>query len=120
MTPDEREVDRRRRMLYAALGFCRVAEVSAWREATALRAWLSTWSGLGHIVVGMERQGFSVALRKLPDDGWNATFQKHAMLAPEGFANAATPFDAVLGAAWSALNTRPVPTPGSEMVEEVL
>jgi hypothetical protein len=116
---EDRDVERRRRTLYAALGFCRIAETSPRREATALRAWLSTWSGLGHVVVGMQRQGFSVTLRKLPDDGWNATFQKHALLAPEGFANAATPFDAVLRAAWSALTTRPVPTPGSEMIEEV-
>ncbi len=102
----------RHRALYAALGFCQIADGPAFPEVTALKRWLSTWSGLGHVVVGMQRQGYAVTLRKLPDDGWNAIFQRDAMLAPDGFANAATPFEAVLRAAWSAVNTRPLSTPG--------
>ena len=119
MTPTRRDAEGRHRGLYAALGFCQITEGTAFPEITALKRWLLTWSGLGHVVVGMQRQGYAVTLRKLPDDGWNATFQRHVMLAPEGFANAATPFDAVLRAAWSALNTRPLSGPGSETVEQV-
>jgi hypothetical protein len=28
----------------------------------ALKRWLSAWTGLGHVVVGMERQGYAVSL----------------------------------------------------------
>jgi len=117
--PAGRDADARRHGLYAALGFCQISEATAFPEVTALKRWLSTWSGLGHVVVGMQRLGYAVTLRKLPDDGWNATFQRHVMLAPEGFANAAPPFDAVLRSAWSALNTRPLSGPGREIIEEV-
>jgi hypothetical protein len=113
------DAERRHLALYAALGFCQITDGPAFPEVTALKRWLSTWSGLGHVVVGMQRQGYAVTLRKLPDDGWNATFQRHAMLAPEGFANATTPCEAVLRAAWSALNTRPLSTPGREIIEDV-
>ena len=54
---------------------------------TALKRWLSTWSGIGHVAVGMERQGYAVSLRKLVDDGWTASFQEHALLAPAGRAS---------------------------------
>jgi hypothetical protein len=37
-----------------------------------------------------------------------------------GRANAPTPFRAVVDAAWRALNAKPMPTPGTEVVEEVL
>ena len=118
--PRSDDTERRRRLLYAALGFCRVAGLSAFPEASALKTWLSTWSGIGHIVTGMARQGYSVSLRKVPDDGWSATFQRQTMLAPEGFANASTPFDAVLGAAWSALNTRPLHAPRGDTADAPL
>jgi hypothetical protein len=55
---------------------------------------MSTWSGIGHIVVGMERQGFVVSLRRLVDDGWTASFHSHAMLAAGGIGTAT---DAVPG-----------------------
>ena len=38
-------------------------------EVTALKSWLGTSSGLGHIVVGMERQGYALSLRKIHDNG---------------------------------------------------
>jgi hypothetical protein len=90
-------------------------------EVTALKRWLTTWSGIGHIVVGMERQGYAVSLRKIHDDGWAASFHEHPLLAPDGFATAPTPFVAVQQAAWRALNAKPQRTTGGEeMVEEVL
>ena len=73
-------------------------------EVTALKAWLGTWSGLGHIVVGMERQGYALSLRKIHDNGWAATFHRHPLPAPEGFSTAAAPFVAVQQAALGGLS----------------
>jgi hypothetical protein len=74
----------RRSTLYAALGFYQLPDSRAFPEVAALKRWLSTWSGIGHVVVGMERQGFVVSLRRLVDDGWTASFHSHAMLAATG------------------------------------
>jgi len=87
---------------------------------TALKRWLSTWAGIGHGVVGMERQGFVVSLRRLVDDGWTASFHSHAMLAADGIETAPTPFEAVQTAAWRALNRLRITTPKSEMVEKLV
>jgi hypothetical protein len=111
---------RRRATLYAALGFCRLPPAPDMPEIAALQSWMLTWRGIGDIVVGMERQGYAVSLRRLVDDGWSAAFAEHRLIAPVGTANAPTPFRAVVDAAWAALNARPLPTPGVEMVEEVL
>ncbi len=64
-------------------------------EVTALKRWLGSWTGIGHIVVGMERQGYAVSLSQIPSNGWTATFVDHRLLAPAGFANAPNPFLAV-------------------------
>jgi hypothetical protein len=80
MTDADRE--RRRRTLYAALGFCQLEEHPAMPEVTALKRWLSTWTGIGHIVVGMERQGYAVSLSQIPSDGWTASFADHRLLPP--------------------------------------
>ena len=117
---DDTELARRRSLLYAALGFCELQPTSQTPEIAAFQAWMLTWRGIGDIVVGMERLGYALALRKLVDDGWSAVWEQHRLLAPAGHANAPTPFRAVVDAAWNALNAKPVPTPGSEMVEEVL
>jgi len=47
--------DRRRALLIAALSAVRVN--SRAQELVMLHAWLDTWSGLGAIVVGMQRHG---------------------------------------------------------------
>jgi hypothetical protein len=113
------DADARRRSLYSALGFCQLPESPEFPEITAFKAWMSTWRGIGDIVVGMERQGFAVSLRKLVDDGWNAAFEEHRLLAPAGRANAPTPFEAVQRAAWQALNHKPMGSPGvAESVEQ--
>jgi hypothetical protein len=110
-----RTVDRS--ALYTALGFCQFPESRAFPEVTALKRGMSTWSGIGHVVVGMERQGFVVSVRRLVDDGWTASFHSHAMLTADGIGTAPTPFEAVQVAAWRALNPMRMPTPGSEDVE---
>jgi hypothetical protein len=38
------------------------------------RTWLDTWSGIGHIAVGMHRQGFALQLTQYDERGWQATF----------------------------------------------
>ena len=49
--------DRRRALLVAALGFALLERWQSVRELVTLHAWLDTWSGLGAIVVGMQRHG---------------------------------------------------------------
>jgi hypothetical protein len=39
----------------------------------ALRTWLDSWSGIGHVVVGMHRQGYDLQLTQYDDRGWRAT-----------------------------------------------
>jgi hypothetical protein len=42
----------------AALGFAGLPRPSHDRGLSVLRTWLDSWSGIGHIAVGMHRQGF--------------------------------------------------------------
>jgi hypothetical protein len=89
----------------------RLAASPEFPEITAFKAWMSTWRGIGDIVLGMERQGFAVSLRKLVDDGWTASFHSYVLVAADGIATAPNPFESVQRAAWSALNPRPMPQP---------
>src|SRR5215475_6420479 len=40
----------------------------------ALRTWLDSWTGIGHVAVGMHRQGYDLQLTQYDDRGWRATF----------------------------------------------
>jgi hypothetical protein len=40
------------------------------RALHALRTWLDSWSGIGHIVVGMARQGYDLQLTRYDEKGW--------------------------------------------------
>jgi len=62
-------------------------------------------TSIGHVVVGMERQGYSLSLTKITDDGWRATFHSNPQLSADGFATDAKPWRAVQLAAWEALKT---------------
>jgi hypothetical protein len=42
-------------------------------ELTALKRWVGTSTSIEHIMLGMERQGYAVSLRKIHDEGWAAT-----------------------------------------------
>jgi len=53
-------LDPRGRLLIAALGFAGLARPSYDRALWALRSWLDSWSGIGHVAVGMHRQGFDL------------------------------------------------------------
>src|SRR2546425_3365610 len=66
-------MDRRRALLVAALGFALLERWQSVRELVTLHAWLDSWSGLGSIVVGMQRHGYDLTLTH-DRNGWRATF----------------------------------------------
>ena len=39
------------------------------RALWALRIWLDSWPGIGHVAVGMARQGFDLQLTRYDDKG---------------------------------------------------
>jgi hypothetical protein len=95
--------DRRLALLTAALGFLQLPpQTSALR---ALHAWLDNWRGGGHIVVGMERQGLRLSLKKYGNGAgaWVAQFDRDVMTSAEGFGSGPTPWAAVQRAAWVAV-----------------
>jgi hypothetical protein len=49
------------------------------RALWALRSWLDSWSGIGHVAVGMARQGFDLQLTRHDERGWRATFYTTGM-----------------------------------------
>ena len=59
----------------------------------ALHVWLDSWSGIGHVVVGMERHGFRLSLKKYGngDGAWVAMFHRDVMLSADGFGTGRTP-----------------------------
>ena len=79
MRPD---AEARRSTLYAGLGFCQLTVSPDMPEIAAFQQSMMTWPGIGNIVTGIERQGYALALRKLVDDGWNAAWEQHCLLAP--------------------------------------
>ena len=92
--------DRRRALLIAALGFLHFP--SKTQGLAALHQWLDSWSGIGLIVVGMERHGYALSLRKI-EDKWIASFQHDPTLSASGFGAAETPWEATQIAAWAAV-----------------
>jgi hypothetical protein len=61
------------------LGFAGCSLPSYDRALHALRSWLDTWSGIGHIALGMHHQGFDLQLTQSDDRGWRATFYTTGM-----------------------------------------
>jgi hypothetical protein len=50
-------LDSRGQLLRAALGFAGLPSPPRDYSLHALRTWLDSWSGIGHVAVGMHRQG---------------------------------------------------------------
>ena len=71
--------DQRGQLLRAALGFAGLPRFSYDRALCALRTWLDSWSGIGHVAVGMHRQGFDLQLTQYDERGWRATFYTTGM-----------------------------------------
>jgi hypothetical protein len=109
MTVVPRAPDSRRALLIAALGFCcrDVHDPAPETPLSVLRAWLSSWRGVGLVAGGMARQGYDLSLTRYADFGWRATFyvtgREHSPTGATGSAFEATPFRAVQVAAWETL-----------------
>src|SRR4030095_4946723 len=65
--------------LRAAVGFAWCSMLPYDRALWALRTWLGSWSGVGHVAVGMHRQGYDLQLTQYDDRGWRATFYTTGM-----------------------------------------
>src|SRR5438874_6007590 len=101
-------LDRRGQLLRAAVGFAGVPYprmTGLW----ALRTWLDSWPGIGHVAVGMHRQGYDLQLIQYDDRGWRATFyttgMEHSPTRATGTGWERTPWHAVQRAAWEAVKT---------------
>jgi hypothetical protein len=68
-------IDQRGRLLMAALGF---AGCSMPSNDRALHE-LDSWSGIGHVAVGMARQGYDRQLTRYDERGWRANFYTTGM-----------------------------------------
>jgi hypothetical protein len=95
--------DRRLATLRAALGFLQLPPRAP--ELRLLHRWLDSWTGLGLVVVGVERQGLLVSLTHIAEGEWRAQFSAHPMWASAGYGVAATPWQAVQRAAWAAVKS---------------
>ena len=63
-------------LLRAAVGFAGCSLPSHDRALHELRSWLDSWSGIGHVTVGMARQGYDLQLTRYDKKGWRATFYR--------------------------------------------
>jgi hypothetical protein len=72
-------IDTRRALRTASLGFAQLPPQTP--ALRALHAWLDSWSGIGHIVTGMDRHGFPLSLKKYGngDGAWVARFNRDVM-----------------------------------------
>jgi hypothetical protein len=111
-----KSVTYRRSLLVAALGFAILDQQAP--ELCLLDSWLSTWTGIGHVISGMHRQGYDVQLTQYDERGWRATFyvtgMEHSATSATASAWMPTPWRAVQRAAWAALNLSvglPEPSP---------
>ena len=77
------------------------------RALHALRTWLDSWSGIGHVTVGMARQGYDLQLTRYDERGWRATFYtsgiERSITSATASAWEPTPWRATQRAAWEAL-----------------
>jgi hypothetical protein len=107
------DVDRRRSLLTAALGFALLDTRGkpALPEVQTVRRWLDNWTGVGHVVTGMQRQDYDLELARYDGRGWSATFfvtgMEHSLTSMTGTGAGPTPWRAVQVAAWNALGKVP-------------
>ena len=87
-------------------------------EVQTVRTWLDNWQGVGHIVTGMNRQGYMLHLSNVDASTWRASFSRELMFSSDGFGTGSTPWRAVQEAAWNALGVRGATTdpPAAENV----
>lgn len=101
-------MDSRARLLRAALAAVLVRADAP--ELLLVHRWLDSWSGIGLIVTGMSRHGFTVSLGEHGVGRWIAAFFHgrggHEPIAAAGTAQEATPWRAVQRGAWATLAGR--------------
>jgi hypothetical protein len=85
--------DQRRANLTAALGFLQLPSRAP--ELQRLHRWLDTWTGVGLITVGVERQGYRLSLSHITEGEWRARFMGDPMISAAGYGVAPTPWQAV-------------------------
>ena len=89
-------LDQHGQLLRAALGFAGLPRPSYNRSL-----------GIGHVAVGMARQGFDLQLTRYDERGWRATFyttgMEHSPTSATASAWERTPWHATQRAAWEAL-----------------
>jgi len=99
----------------AALGFAGCSMPSYDRALHALRSWLDSWSGIGHVTVGMARQGYDLQLTRYDEKGWRATLyttgMEHSHTSATGTGWERTPWRAVQRAAWEAVRACTISCP---------
>jgi hypothetical protein len=104
--PSGGDLQRRRRLLVAAVGFALVRPPDPPPALAALHGWLDSWTGVGHIVTGMLRQRYDVSITSY-EQGWRATFLRrdHATRPWVGqiLSFHPSPWRAVQHAAWTTL-----------------
>jgi len=66
-------LDQRGQLLRAALGFAGLPRTSYDRSLWALRTWLDSWAGIGHVAASIARQGYDLQLTQYDEKGWRAT-----------------------------------------------
>jgi hypothetical protein len=102
-------LDQRGQLLRAALGFAGLPRPFYDRSLWALRTWLDSWAGIGHVAVGMHRQGYDLQLTQYDERGWRATFyttgMEHSPTSATGTGWERTPWQAVLVATPSRKST---------------
>ena len=98
--------DRRGRLMLATLGFLRLQ--GQLPVIHALHRCLDSWRGIGHVAVGMVRQGYDLQLTRYDEQGWRATFyasdMEHSVTSATASAWERTPWRAVQQAAWQVLS----------------
>jgi hypothetical protein len=81
------------------------------RALWALRSWLDSWSGIGHVAVSMARQGYDLQLTRYDERGWRATFytagMERSLTSATGTGWQGTPWQATQRAAREALKKKP-------------
>ena len=60
-------LDQRGQLLRAAVGFAGCSMPSYDRALHALCTWLDSWAGIGHVAVGMHRQGYDLQFTQYDD-----------------------------------------------------
>jgi hypothetical protein len=65
-------LDQRDRLLGTALGFAGCSMLSYDRALWALRNWLDSWSGIGHVAVGCTALWLDLQLTEYGDGHWRA------------------------------------------------